>query len=90
MFRPESTPIYNEILEKLGISRISGQEYRVILVVIRQTFGWQDPKTTHRKTSDWISYSQFEEKTGMDHSNVGKILRRLIEKKILLKMKLAI
>lgn len=52
------TKIPNALLEKLAKSNFSAQALRVLLVVIRKTYGWGKP-------DDAISYSQFVEATGM-------------------------
>jgi len=70
------TPIANELMEKLGRYRISGQEWQILIVVLRQTWGWQ-------KKEDEISLSQFVEKTEMDRSSCVRAIRKLVTKKLL-------
>ncbi len=70
------TDIANEIMEKLARYRISGQEYQIIFVVLRQTWGW------HKK-DDEISLSQFAEKTEMNRSSCVRAIKKLVTKKIL-------
>ena len=55
-------------------------ELRVILVIIRQTFGWH-------KAADRISLSQLSEKSGMERKSVCRSLNSLIEKKLIIKNK---
>ena len=55
-------------------------ELRVILVIIRQTFGWHKP-------ADKISFSQLSEKTGMERKSVCRSLNSLIEKGLITKKK---
>lgn len=66
---------FDEIFKKLDVG-----ELRVILVIIRQTFGWH-------KTYDRISLSQLASKTGMDRANVARSLRSLISKNLIEKRK---
>lgn len=55
-------------------------ELRVILVIIRQTFGW------HR-SFDRISLSQIADKSGIDRRSVCRALASLISKKLVAKKK---
>ena len=44
---------------------LSDSEWRVLCVIIRQTLGWVDEESASgRKERDWITQSQFREKTG--------------------------
>ena len=44
---------------------LSDSEWRILCVVIRQTLGWVDEESASgRKERDWITQSQFREKTG--------------------------
>ncbi|WP_309716526.1 hypothetical protein [Armatimonas sp.] len=44
---------------------LSDSEWRILCVIIRQTLGWVDEESTSgRKERDWITQSQFREKTG--------------------------
>ncbi len=75
--------IANELAEHLATVSISGSEWRIIWVVWRQTWGWE--QGDRRKDWDWISTSQFEKKTGMKHANCIRELKSLVVKRILLK-----
>jgi phage replication O-like protein O len=55
-------------------------ELRVVLVLVRQTFGWH-------KSFDRISLSQLAEKTGMVRTSVCRSLSTLIEKGLVIKKK---
>lgn len=74
------TSIANELLEKLCQFSLPGRELRVLLFVIRKTYGY-------RQKSDWISLSQFAEGTKIDISNICKILKKLVAKNLLIKAK---
>jgi phage replication O-like protein O len=56
-------------------------ELRVILVLIRQTFGWHKP-------FDRISLSQLAEKSGMERKSVCRSLNSLIQKNLVRKTKI--
>jgi phage replication O-like protein O len=71
--------ISNEIVDKLCSYRLSGEEWQVLWVIIRKTFGWQ-------KEADWISLSQFETLTGIKKSNIIRTLKKLLSKNIVIKI----
>jgi phage replication O-like protein O len=71
------TQIANEILEHLCEPGINGSEFRVLLLVIRKTYGF-------KKKSDRISLSQFEKYTRMKRAQAVETIKALLAKKILL------
>jgi phage replication O-like protein O len=70
------TAIANEVVEKLARFRISGQEYQVLWVVLRKTWGWQ-------KKEDAIAISQIVQMTELDRKSVCRALKSLVHRKIL-------
>jgi len=72
------TRITNEILEHLSHPGINGSEYRILLVVLRKTFGFN-------KKKDMISLSQYENATKMGRKEVVETIKDLVGKKILVK-----
>lgn len=76
-------PIANELAEKFSTVNITGQEWRIIWVLLRKTWGYS--KKDRRKDWDWISISQFETLTGMKRSNVFNTLKKLLSKRLILK-----
>lgn len=76
-------PIANELAEHFALVNITGQEWRILWVVLRQTWGWKQGK--RRKDWDWISYTQFEKKTGMKRSNCYNALKSLLVKRLIVK-----
>lgn len=72
------TSIANEILEHLFLAGINGSEYRILLVIIRKTYGF------HKK-KDKISLSQFEKNTSMNRPQVVNTIKSLLQKKIIIK-----
>ena len=77
--------IANEIVDKLQRHRISGQEWQVLWVVIRKTWGWKDQSNGNQKKMDAISLSQFETATGIKRKKCHALLSKLIEKNIITK-----
>ena len=74
--RPPFTPIPNDALERLAAWGLSGREFRILLVVIRKTWGWS-------KEKDKIPMSQFARFTGIDRRHCHAILTSLIKQKII-------
>ncbi len=72
------TKIANEILERLSFAGINGSGYRILLVVIRKTYGFN-------KRKDYISLSQFQKSTQMDRKQAVETIKYLVGKRILLK-----
>jgi phage replication O-like protein O len=68
--------IANELGEAFARTYFKPNESKVLWVILRKTYGW------HKKT-DAISYSQFEESTGIDRWNIAKILKGLISRNII-------
>jgi len=80
--------IANEIADKLCSYRLSGQEWQIIWVVLRKTWGWlTDPndKNSPKKKTDYIALSQMELMTGIDRRKCHYILKKLINKGVLIK-----
>ena len=65
--------------------RISGQEWQVLWVVIRKTWGWIDPTSGKQKKMDTISLSQFAKATGITRKKCHELLLKLVEKNIIKK-----
>lgn len=72
------TRIANELLEHLCFAGISGSEYRILIFVIRKTYGF-------KKLKDKISLTQFQKGTGMKGANTSRTLKELLAKRLLLK-----
>lgn len=72
------TRISNEILEALASAKLSSYEFRIIIAILRKTYGF------HKK-KDWISLSQFSDLTGIKLSHISRTIKKLKEKNIILK-----
>lgn len=58
-------PISNWVFD-VAMPRLSNAGWRVLCVAIRKTWGWADPDTSSgRQEWDQISYSQFQEASGL-------------------------
>lgn len=72
------TTIANEIIEKLCSHRIAGQEWQVLWVIVRKTWGF-------KKKQDMIPLSQFSKSTGIPRRKIPSLLNSLVEKNIISK-----
>lgn len=82
--RVGTTPIPNGLLDRV-MPTLRDTELRVLLVVVRQTLGWQEgPDPSRRKERDWLTQSQLMRRTGRASEAVsaavdGLVRARLIE-----------
>lgn len=72
------TKIADELLEALPSARLSGGEFRIVLAIIRKTYGFG-------KKMDRISLSQFETMTGIPRKRCHKLLGELVTKNVILR-----
>ena len=78
-----STPVPN-ILFDVYLKELKMAELKVLLIIIRQTLGWEDKKTkSERKELDWISNNQFAVKTGRSKRAINQAIHTLMEKKLI-------
>ena len=77
----ETTMIPNKLFSL--IPQLKPSSVIILLIIIRQTLGWYDPKTKKRKVRDWISYKQFKKKTGLSIKTISQSINILIECKII-------
>ena len=69
----------NELAEAFSRLQLSGNQWRILWAILRQTYGWN-------RKEDKISYTQFCQKTGLDRRHVGRELKSLINRKIIAKI----
>jgi hypothetical protein len=77
-----TTPVPNQFFEHIPI--LTHAEIRVLLVVLRQTFGWKDRKTGQRIVKDKLSYDFILKKTGLYRTILSVTIQGLIDKKLLI------
>jgi phage replication O-like protein O len=70
------TKFANELLEALARNRFPGQEYQIMLAVLRLTDGYH-------KDADTISYGQLSKMTGIDRRKVISLVQSLVSKRAL-------
>ena len=74
----QTTQVPNELFDKI-LPNVSFSELKILLVVIRQTFGWRT-KNGERKKRDRISHEQFKQKTGLSRRIISETVQLLILK----------
>ena len=75
----ETTPVPNIIVDRY-MKVLSCSEFKILLIIIRQTYGWIDKATGKRKVRDHITLGQFALKTGVCKRTVTSSIRRLLER----------
>jgi len=77
---PNTTPTPNIIFNGL-MTKMSDTEFRVVMVVVRATLGWEiDHTTGMRKKEDWISHKQLIDKTGRSGRAISTAIDSAIKK----------
>ena len=78
-----TTPVPNALFD-VHLKHLNSTELKVILVIIRQTLGWEDKKTNSgRKQLDWIAGSQLQIKTGCSRRALTSAIDILIKRKMI-------
>ena len=72
------TKVANELLGAFMMCPFNGSEFRVLLTVLRKTYGWN-------KTMDFISFSQISRASNLDLRYVKRIIKRLVKDNVLIK-----
>jgi len=70
--------VFDILLKDLGYA-----ELKVLLVIIRQTYGWKDKRTGKYKQWDWISQQFFIRKTGLSNRAVSTAISQLVYKRLI-------
>lgn len=70
--------VFDTHLKQLGYA-----ELKILLVIIRQTYGWVDKRTGKHKNCDWVSQQFFVRKTGLSGRSVSTAITQLISKHLI-------
>jgi phage replication O-like protein O len=70
------TKIANEIIENLARINLSPYENRLLMAIIRMTYGWG-------KKTDFVSISQLGKLTKLDRRNISRTKLRLLHRKLI-------
>ena len=76
----EQTTQVPNILFDLHLPSLTESELKILLIIIRQTYGWIDRYTGKRKLQDRISHSQFITKSGLSRRVISKAIQNLVSK----------
>lgn len=72
------------VLFDVHLKELKLAELKVLLIIIRQTLGWEDKRTkSERKELDWISNNQLALKTGSSKRAINDAIHSLIEKRLI-------
>lgn len=82
MMYKQTTQVPNIIFDTY-LPTLTGSEYKMLSIIIRQTYGWYDKATGQRKTRDRISHGQFMKKTGLSRRVISKTLKSLVDKNLI-------
>lgn len=78
-----TTPVPNDLPDKV-MPTLRDTELRVLLVVVRQTLGWQDgPDPSRRKERDWLTQSQLMRRTGRASEAVSSAVDGLVQARLI-------
>jgi hypothetical protein len=77
------TTVPNSVFD-VHLKNLGYAELKVLLVIIRQTYGWKDTRTGSYKRWDWISQRFFVRKTGLSGRAVSTAISKLIHKGLIL------
>jgi phage replication O-like protein O len=69
----------NELAEAFARLQLSGNQWRIFWVIVRQTYGWQ------RKSAQ-ISVTRFQQMTELDRRHVARAIKALVSRKIVAKI----
>ncbi len=79
MMYKQTTQVPNIFFDHI-LKDLTEAEIKLLLVIIRQTYGWIDQSTGHRKQRDRISRNQFVLKTGLCKRVISIALQSLVTK----------
>jgi DNA-binding transcriptional regulator YhcF (GntR family) len=73
------TGVPNAVFD-IHLKHLGYAELKVLLVIIRQTYGWVDKRTRTHKEWDWISRRFFAKKTNLSLRSVSEAISSLFSK----------
>lgn len=71
-----TTPFSNFLLDRV-MPRLTDTEWRVLAVIVRQTFGWHLGGGI-RKRTDWMSHFQLKQRTGRQSAAISRAIDGLV------------
>ena len=77
----ETTQVPNIVFDRY-LPSMTLAETRLVLIIIRQTYGWVDQRTGERKTRDRISHGQLVAKSKISRRAISNDIKRLIDRRL--------
>lgn len=78
------TPVPNDFFDIL-LKQLSQRELKVLLVIIRQTYGWTRSKgSEHRRSKARILFGQFKKQTGLSIGSIHRAIKELHQRKLII------
>lgn len=77
-----TTPVPNGLFDE-HLPKLKSTELKLLLIIIRQTWGWRDPRTNQPKHKDWISGSQLRKKTGCSRRALTDATASLVKRNLI-------
>jgi phage replication O-like protein O len=78
------TQIPNKLLDSMIQCQLTARQYRVVLLLVRQTFGIGEKGSQRRNISVTINLYKISGSTGIPISHIKDVLNKLVETKIIL------
>ena len=78
----KTTQVPNILLDT-HLPQLTESELKILLTIIRQTYGWYIKRTKSRKKRARISHYRFIQKTGLSRRVITKVIKSLLEKKLI-------
>jgi hypothetical protein len=72
-------PVPNSLVDEV-LPTLRDTELRVLLVVLRQTWGWRDVTTGKHKARDWLTSGQLQRRTGRAGEAVSSAVDGLVRR----------
>jgi len=76
-----STPFPNALIDQ-AMPLLSDTAWRVLCIVVRQTFGWHDGPG-RRRSADWLSHSQLKRRSGRQGAAVSRAVDALCKLRLI-------
>lgn len=76
-----STPFPNALIDRV-MPVLSDTAWRVLCIVVRQTYGWHDGPGL-RRSADWLSHSQLKRRSGRQGAAVSRAVDALCKLRLI-------
>ena len=76
-----TTPVPNDLIDHV-MPTLTDTEFRVLIVVVRQTWGWRDADG-RRKVWEWLSHSQLKARTGRASAAISRAIDGLVHRRLI-------